>query len=146
LTRASVIDHSHIFLGVLVGLLALVGITSIGIVDLIFFERMMVSNVVEAAKLERENSWLPALYSKTISNEWGRSTPRKSLFYIGCGNCLVILMGILCGVISGVQGFWQILTTSLSITFASLLYATLFYGMAGQSESLAERLLGGVDE
>lgn len=70
------------------------GITTLGFLDLVFQERLVVSNFVEALKFEKKYRWLPQVHHRMIHNGTHHGSPaRKAIFYIGCATCLFIIAG-----------------------------------------------------
>lgn len=70
-------------------------ITSLGYIDLIFQERLLISNFREAYDLEEKHKWLPQIHhNMRLEGKHHASSARKSLFYIVSNLTLFILAAV----------------------------------------------------
>jgi hypothetical protein len=77
-----------------IGIISLAATTTMAVLDLIYQERLMIANVIEALKLESQYHWLPKIHHQLLTLKTHPASPnRKSLFYIGCGASLILIMG-----------------------------------------------------
>lgn len=93
--------------------------------DLIFFERLMVSNFAEAFRLELNNEWLPKVHSNiSVFNKFHDSPTNVAIYYIGSISSLFLTTGLIIAYSLAQYGVWVIciviLITILCIFFIKI--------------------------
>lgn len=101
-TSLNLSENYRLVMASVVGFLGLVPITVVCFLDLVFQERLLMSNFITAEKIELKNKWIPSVHSKMFSNGTHHGEPlRKVWFYIGCGWSLIwIIMLCLAALVS----------------------------------------------
>lgn len=75
-----------------IALAGLLPITCICLIDLIFQERLLISNFLTAERCEAHNSLLPKIHSSMFIDGKHHGEPLKKVwFYIGCGWSLILV-------------------------------------------------------
>lgn len=122
--------------------LSLIGISVIGLLDLIFQERIVVGFFVELIKLERTYKWLPQVHHNMIKHGSHHGSPlRKGIFYVGCASTLLLLIGFSFALHVGIHN----LQHSIPILFGTIVcivaYAYSFFSITGRYETLIKHIL-----
>jgi len=116
------------------------GITTLGFLDLVFQERLVVSNFVEALKFEKTYKWLPQVHHRMVHGGTHHGSPtRKALFYIGCSTCLFIIAGSALVDLSHAQSYVKYVVW-LAVLVIILLYSLIFTAKTGKFERIVEQL------
>lgn len=84
-----------IFNVLLIGAIGIAGICSIWHLDLIFYERLLISFFSEAFEMENRFTWLPKIHQSMLYGPSSQDKPKNIVFfYIGCGVTLIITAGL----------------------------------------------------
>jgi len=140
--KANVLHIDNLICVIFTGVLSLVGITALGLLDLVFQERLLIANFVSAVHLEDCHKWLPSAHNNMLQKGSHHGSPiRKAIFYVGCSVCLFAVIGSTTFLLYGLES----LVNSILIPFLTILsaafYGFMFSRVTGRFEVLAEKLL-----
>lgn len=115
------------------------GITALGFLDLIFQERLVVSNFIEALKFEKKYEWLPQVHHKMIHGGTHHGSPtKKSLYYIGCSSCLFMIATLSLSNIFSANIYLRILIYFCGL-IAIIIYSLFFTRQTGNFNKIVEQ-------
>ncbi len=81
---------------VLVCAIGLSAICALWHLDVVFYERLLISFFTEAYDLEERFAWLPKIHHKMLIESSNKEKPRNLVFfYIGCGTTLIATAGLM---------------------------------------------------
>lgn len=84
-----------IFNVILIGTVGIAAICSIWHLDLIFYERLLISFFSEAFEMESRFNWLPKIHQNMLYGPSAQDKPKNIVFfYIGCGATIIITAGL----------------------------------------------------
>jgi hypothetical protein len=101
--------------------------TVFGLIDLVFYERLLLSNLIEAVNIERQFNWIPPTHLLLLDKQMHYREPiRKSVFYIAI---VSIFMMTLFSVITSLDYFSGPAFTTLSLIICGVsitMYSIVF--------------------
>lgn len=114
-------------------------ITSLGFVDLIFQERLLIANFREAYDLEEQFDWLPQIHHNMIwEGKHHASSARKSIFYIASNLTLFFLAAL--SLILAESKISDILISCSIYALVLLAYFKIFVRMVGKFDEVFEKI------
>jgi hypothetical protein len=120
-TKATSLPIDRAVGSVIVAIMGIGIVTIIFCVDLLFQERLLIANFVEAVKLERQHAWLPRAHMRIMGKGNHAGSPnRKVFFYIGCGGCLFLIIAV------SVLSIFRFELNLVSGALVSLVIGTIF--------------------
>lgn len=79
----------------LVGIVGILALGSVWHLDLIFYERLLISFFSEAFEMESRFTWLPRIHQAMLYGPSSQDKPKNIVFfYIGCGTTLILTAGL----------------------------------------------------
>jgi len=95
-TQNKNLSYENIFPVLLICFAGMASIISLWHLDLIFCERLLISNFAEAFKLEQKYEWLPKVHHNMLDGIHSQDKPSNvTYFYIGSGSSLLLTTGII---------------------------------------------------
>jgi hypothetical protein len=109
---------------ILICLFGLLAIVTLWHLDLILYERLLISNFAEALRLENKHTWLPKVHHNMLHGHSKQDKPANVvLYYIGCGSSLILTAGAALACLLKNSG----ISTMLTIVFSTIFFAILYF-------------------
>lgn len=127
-----------------VGLICTIGvlsITSLWHLDLIFYERLLISFFTEAYDMENRFAWLPKIHHNMLYGAWRQDKPKNIVFfYIGCGSTLIIAGGLTLTYLFLPYGLLAVIVTIISTIIILAIYSFLLKRKTHSVEEMLKKL------
>lgn len=122
-------------------LLGIGAVTIFCLLDLVFQERLIIANFIEALKLEEKYKWLEPIHHNMIHKGVHFSSPsKKVIFYIGCGLFLFFLFSLsLYYYVKSFNNPYLLFIPFLFLIIFSLLYSTILIRVTGKLDVLIKK-------
>lgn len=116
-------------------LIVIGALTVFCLLDLVFQERLLIANLYEALKLEKQHQWLPQVHHYMLYKDSHFSDPcKKAIFYIGCSSCLFILIGFFLSYFLS-RGFVHLSLIIFCVAASIFLYSQLIKRITGKLQA-----------
>ncbi len=85
----------RLFIVIMIGFIGISSFFTLWYLDLVFYERLLVSHFAEAFRLEKEHEWLPKVQHNMLFSVHKQDHPSNIVYYyIGCVLSLIITIGL----------------------------------------------------
>lgn len=137
-TQNKNLSYENIFPVILICCIGMASILSLWHLDLIFCERLLISNFAEAIKLEEKNDWLPKVHHNMLYGIHSQDKPSNVLyFYIGSGSSLLLTTGVVVITSMSYHDLWA-RSVVLIITFVLILM--LYFYLKSRTKKIKDLL------
>jgi len=95
-TRMSALPFERSFVVLIIMAISSVTLIIFWNIDLVFYEKQLVSHFAEALKLENENDWLPKVHHNMLFGKHKKDRPSNIVYYyIGCICSIIFITGLI---------------------------------------------------